>query len=206
MAKPALKDIQQLLHELIVPFYEIERDMPIPVPSYRNENDAEHSWSLSLLTAVLAPEIDPSLNVGKATIFAVVHDVVEIYAGDTSVWGPSEHKATKHQREQQAITKIAENFTAFPKLHDYIDEYESKSSNEALFVYALDKFINALIRITDEGKYFRLKKIDFEQFVKGIADHQKKAHSHDAVGHYYDELLGLFYAHPEHFYQESAHD
>lgn len=201
---PTLADIDHLLRDLIVPFDEIERDMPLPVPSYRNENDAEHSWSLALLTSVLAPEVDSKLDVGRATILAVAHDLVELYAGDTSFWGDAAHKASKAAREEQAVRKITENFNAFPALHSYIHEYENKQTNEALFVYALDKFLNLLIRRTDKGKYFRLKKIDVERFKNNIMEHRQKAHSHPAVGLYYDELLQLFFDHPEHFYQNKA--
>ena len=88
----------------------------------------------------------------------------------------------------------------------YIKEYEARTSNEALFVYALDKFINGLIRITDGGKYFRINKIDFARFQEGMVDHRRKAHSHPAVAKYYDKLLQVFLSHPEQFYQAGRDD
>lgn len=201
MPKPQLADIQHLLNSMIIPFHEIERDMPLPVASKRNDNDAEHSWSLSLLAIALAPQIDKSLDVGKVCIFAVVHDLVEIYAGDTSVWGPAEELKTKAKREEAAVTEIQKQFGAFPMLGEWIEQYEHKGTPEAKFVYALDKFLNLLVRSTDKGEYFHANKITMERFNKFAPVHRRKAHSHVAVGEYYDELLDIFYKNPHFFAQ-----
>ncbi len=77
--RPTSDHIQHLLTELVIPFYELKRDMPLPIPSRRMETDAEHSWSLSILACSLAPEIDPSLDVGRVCQFAVLHDLTERY-------------------------------------------------------------------------------------------------------------------------------
>lgn len=76
MSQPDFSDIQQLVRQLVLPFYTLERDLPLPIQNHRNENDAEHSWSLALLACSLAPEIDPQLDVGKICQYAVVHDLV----------------------------------------------------------------------------------------------------------------------------------
>ncbi len=201
MAKPTFSDINNLLRELILPFYEIERDLSLPIQDHRNETDAEHSWGLAMMVCALAPQIDPKLDVGKACMLAVVHDLVEIYAGDTSVWAAASDHATKHDREQKALKTIKQKFPVFPNLTDLISEYENKETAEARFVWALDKFIALLTLYEDKGYYYLRDKIPKERFEKQFVEHRKKAHAHPIVKEYYEELRSAFDAHPEYFHQ-----
>lgn len=198
-----LDDIKELFRKVIIPFHTIERDMTLPLPDHRPDNDAEHSWSLGLLAIALAPEIDPKLDVGTVSIYATLHDLVEVYAGDTSVWADSAFIDSKKAREEEALTKLKTNFPAFPKLFDYLEEYENKSTDEANFVYALDKFINMLTLVEDKGHYYRVKhKITKSRYDEHLKSHREKAQTHPLVGKYYDEMRELFDSNPDHFYQE----
>ena len=94
------------------------------------------------MALALAPKIDSKLDVGKVSIFALLHDVVEIHAGDTSVWAPEVQLKSKHKREVQALARLHKEFPEFKHLFNFIDEYEKKDSDETRFVYALDKFLN----------------------------------------------------------------
>ncbi len=205
--KPSFGDIEKLYKELIIPFYDLERDLAVRTKKRRTENDAEHSWSLALLACSLAAEVDPDLDIGKVSMFAIVHDLVEIHAGDTSVWSAKEILDSKHDREEKALAKIKKEFVSFPWLGKIISEYESKKSPEAQYVWALDKFINLLIIYLDQNqynvdKYHSTKKM----FDDLIASHRTKAHAHKAVGEYYDHMLALFDAHPEYFVKDKNHD
>src|SRR5438874_2443476 len=111
MPKPNFDEIRKFVRELVLPFYQLERDLSLPIQNHRNETDAEHSWSLALIAIALAPHIDPALDVNKACTFAIVHDLVEVYAGDTSVWAADEHHATKHGREVAALEQIKKRFS-----------------------------------------------------------------------------------------------
>ncbi len=201
-SKPEFKDIQKLLNELILPFYEIDRDLYLPIQNHRRENDAEHSWSLALLAMALAPEVDESLDVGKVAMFAVVHDLVEVYAGDTSVWAAKEEHATKAQREKAAAATINKRFTRFASIGKTIDEYESKKSPEAKFVWALDKFLALLMLYEDGGYYYHHHKITYEQFEKQFVTHRKKAHADPVVKEYYEQLRKKF-SDPKYFHKKS---
>lgn len=199
----SLEDIKRLFHKVIIPFHTIERDTTLPLPSHRADNDAEHSWSLALLAIALAPEIDPKLDVGKVSIFATVHDLVEVYAGDTSVWADKTQHESKEERESDALARLKTDFPEFTTLFAYIDEYETGLSSEAKFVYALDKFLNLLAIIEDKGYYYRVKhKITKERYLEQLKDHKIKAHTHPVVAQYYDELRELFDKNPAHFYQK----
>lgn len=201
MSSIQLDDLKQLFRKIIIPFHQIERDMTLPIPNHRPDTDAEHSWSLAVMAVSLAPEIDPSLDVGKIAIFATVHDIPEIYAGDTSVWADPEELATKKEREAKARAQLKNELPQFTHLSQYLDEYETLASKEAQFVYALDKFIGLLTIIEDEGYFYKVKNnITQEQYLNQLALHRTKAHTHPQVGAYYDEMRAAFDHNPQNFY------
>ncbi len=204
MTKPNLDEIQKLVHQLVLPFYLINRDMDIQITDtvHRKETDAEHAWSIAIVACSIAPLIDSKLDVGKIAQLAVVHDLVEIYAGDVSIWGSEEELAQKENREKQSFGKIIEEFSKFPWLITNIEEYENKTSNEALFVYAVDKLVPFFFRILVKPQPFERKKITIEDFEKGIQASRKKAKSNVDIGKYFDEMLEVFMKHPEYFYSK----
>lgn len=203
MSKPALSDLETLMTKLVFPFHLVERDAMLPIKSRRYENDVEHSWSVALLACSLAPEIDKKLDIGQVAQFAIVHDLVEIFAGDTSPWHEETVRASKEEREEKALQLIATQFSAFPWIHQTIQDYESKASNEARYVWAVDKVIILLLRYLDKGKYYVDNGITKQLFDERLTAHRKKAHAHPTIGEYYEQLLALFEAHPEYFYRET---
>lgn len=169
MKKPTHDEIKKFIAEIILPFYVVERDMLIPTQpegNRRNENDAEHSWSVAVLACSLAPHIDPKLDVGLVSQFAIVHDLVEVYAADTSVWADDEALNSKEQNETEALTKIKSRFANFPWLIDTLEKYERQDTNEALYVRAIDKYIALVIRFMDGGEFYRTQGITKEIFEK----------------------------------------
>lgn len=203
MGKPTLDEISQIVIDVVLPFYAIERDMPLPVGNRRDENDAEHSWSLALLCCALAPHIDDKLDVGKIAQFAIVHDLVELGAGDTSVWDDEAALASKEAREMAALEELAVQFSHFPWIADTIREYEQKTSAEVNFVWATDKLLALLIRFIDRGRYYLEEGITKERFLAGLVRSKTVAHKHPEIGQYYDELLALFAEHPDYFYRDN---
>jgi 5'-deoxynucleotidase YfbR-like HD superfamily hydrolase len=201
MGQPSFEDLEDFLRNLILPFYKIERDLSLPIQNHRNENDAEHSWGLAIMTLSLVPQIDPNLDVGKVTIYAVVHDLVELIAGDTSVWAKQKQLDTKQDREKAALKILAQRFSKFPYMVKSIKDYDRKDSLEARFVYALDKFLALLTLYEDKGYYYHRGKITKERFEKQFVLHRKKAHTHPDVAKYYEQLRAAFDAHPEYFYR-----
>ena len=139
---PNVQHILQLISSLIVPMYYIHRDIVPPKRSPLRENDAEHSWALALLACALAPQINPKLDIGKVAQFAIVHDVVEVYSGDVSAMDSQAANSSERKiREAAALERIQSDFSYMPWIAETIKEYESFSSEEACFVYALDKFM-----------------------------------------------------------------
>lgn len=204
MKKPDLDEIQGLVHNLVLPFYLIERDMDIQLTDeeHRKETDAEHAWSIAIVACSIAPLVDEDLDIGKIAQLAIVHDLVEIYAGDVSIWGTKEELAQKEEREKESFRKITQKFSTFPWLINSIEEYENKASAEAKFVYAVDKLVPFFFRVLIKPKPFERKKITMEEFANGIQASRMKAQSHPVIGEYFDEMLEIFMQHPEYFYSE----
>ena len=176
---------KRLFNDLILPFYSVERDMPMPVKDRRNENDAEHSWSLALMACALAPMIEPRLDVGKICQLAIVHDLVELHAGDVSVFSSdsSKHQA-KQENESAALEKIKKDFSEFAWLTSILDEYERQDSDEAKFVRAVDKLTPPLMRAKDNGQYFKDTNVTLEKFKQFIVTPVKKAEASPRVAEF----------------------
>ena len=200
MTKPTVAQLEKLIKEIVFPFYQIERSFSFTLRPERPENDAEHSWSLTLLACSLAPHIDPKLDVGKIAQFATVHDLVEVYAGDTANFAPEKERATKDERERQALRRFEREWTQFPWIMETIAEYESQASSEAQFVKSVDKLITILIDCVEEGYFYHNNKITAELWKSKMQKHRKKAAKHPGAFEYYDKVWQKLLDNPQLFY------
>lgn len=105
----------------------------------RPENSAEHSWHLALYVMILA-EYGGDLDAGRVLAMVLVHDIVEIDAGDTFIYDEA-GQATKQDRERQAADRL---FALLPadqasRLRAAWDEFEERETPEARFAYAIDR-------------------------------------------------------------------
>lgn len=109
-------------------------------------SDAEHSFLLAAIGCAIAEHIDPALDAGKISQYALVHDLVEVYAGDTTIWALAERQATKVAREENALHTIRTKFgQKFPWVERTIKKYELFNEPESCFVYALDKIMPYIV-------------------------------------------------------------
>ncbi len=135
----------------------ILRQTPIGDDS-RQENTAEHSWHLALAAIVLAEHANEPVDVGRVVEMLLVHDLVEIDAGDTFVYAAMDEagRADQEAREQLAAERI---FGMLPsdqaiRLRAMWDEFESKSSPEARFAKAVDRLQPMLLnRLAGGGSW-----------------------------------------------------
>jgi putative hydrolase of HD superfamily len=206
MSKPSHDQLQELIRTLILPFYHVKRDMLLPIGERRRENDAEHSWALAVLACALAPQIDSNLDVGRVSQYAIAHDLVEVYADDTSNFASAQELASKAEREEQALQQIEQSFAHFPWIAATIKDYERLDSDEARFVYALDKYLPVYFDYLDQVRMFRDRKFTHAAYTKALESHRKKAHSHPVVAEYYDAIRDLVDEHPEYFHQKDTDD
>ena len=118
--------------------------------SWVYENDTEHSYNLAMTAWFLAeyfPELDKSLVIK----YALVHDLVEVHAGDTYVYADPEEIASKADRETKALKQLENDWPDFADLTRTIHEYEQKASPEANFIYALDKIMPIMMIYIHDG-------------------------------------------------------
>jgi len=106
----------------------------------RRENDAEHSWHLALMVPVLAEYADEPIDVGHTIKLVVVHDLVEIYAGDTPLYDDT-LRTSQVERELEAADRLfgllpADQAREFRALWD---EFEARVTPEARFAKAIDR-------------------------------------------------------------------
>lgn len=121
--------------------------------SRRRENDAEHSWHLCLCVLVLAEHANhPGLDILRVLKMVILHDLVEIDAGDTFAYDTA-RMADQHEREARAADRI---FGLLPsdqgkEFRALWDEFEEKSTPEAKFAAAVDRFQPMLLNVRTEG-------------------------------------------------------
>ena len=122
----------------------------------RRENDAEHSWHLALMVVVLAEYADEPIDVGHTIKLVVVHDLVEIYAGDTPIYD-TEAGVTQVEREEAAAERL---FGLLPAdsgaaLRALWDEFEARTTPEARFAKAMDRLQPLLLNWMAQGGTWR---------------------------------------------------
>ncbi|KND50823.1 MAG: putative hydrolase [Parcubacteria bacterium C7867-007] len=125
--------------EMLQEFQKIDRVMHVPGFPDRLENDVEHSYTLAMLAWYLVSSEKLPLDADLVLKYGMIHDLVEVYAGDTYIYGNEEHLASKHEREAAAILRLQEVFPEFTDLHKLIEQYERREDAESKFIYALDK-------------------------------------------------------------------
>lgn len=163
------------------------------------ENDSEHSFQLAMIALYIIEENKLSLDTFKAMAIALVHDILEVHAGDTFVYGKD--TVTQHDREAEAIQQLKKQWPAQKTMLALIDEYETKASAEATFIYALDKLVPILNNLLDNGRNWQQKHITLEQL---IAVKTKKIGVDPVVEQYYTQVLDILRARPELFATKRA--
>ena len=118
----------------------------------RKENDAEHSWHLALMTMLLSEYANEKIDVLKTMGMVLIHDIVEIDAGDTYAYDYEAQK-TQKERELAAAERI---FNILPedqanKLRALWDEFEAGETAEARFAAAVDRVQPAMLNSASGG-------------------------------------------------------
>ena len=119
----------------------------------RRENSAEHSWHLALMAMTLAEHAPPGTDIGRVTAMVLVHDLVEIDAGDLFVYADADQHARQEQAERAAADRI---FALLPPdqaeaFRGLWDEFEERRTPEARFARALDRLQPMLANLRTGG-------------------------------------------------------
>lgn len=132
--------------------------------SDRNENDAEHSWHLALMTLVLAEHANAKIDVLKVLQMVLIHDLVEIDAGDTFIYDSQKNHSNTHE-ERIAAQRI---FGLLPddqalKLIAVWEEFEAGQTPEAKFARAMDRLEPLLQNSSNDGGTWKEFDVTYNQ-------------------------------------------
>ncbi|NLI90854.1 MAG: HD domain-containing protein [Peptococcaceae bacterium] len=131
----------------------------------REENDAEHSWHLAVMAIILKEYAnDPGLDILKVVKMVLIHDIVEIDAGDTFIYD-IEGNSSKLQRESEAALRL---FGFLPEdqqdeFKSLWEEFEAKETSEAKFAAVLDRLEPLLLNTRTEGHTWKKHHIPSER-------------------------------------------
>ena len=122
----------------------------------RRENDAEHAWHMAIMVYLLKEYANEEIDAAKAMMMALIHDIVEIDAGDTYAYD-LKGLETQKVREEQAAERI---FGLLPddqgeELKSLFEEFEAGESPEARFVRSMDNFQPLLLNDSNDGSDWR---------------------------------------------------
>lgn len=152
-------------------FREIDKEKFIGRQTYltggeRKENDAEHAWHLAIMAILLSEYANEKIDVLKTLTMLLIHDVVEIDAGDTYAYD-EEAKKTQRQREEAGAKRI---FGILPEdqkkqLMDLWEEFEAGVTPEARFARTMDNLQPVMLNDAVDGRAWEEKGVHLNQIL-----------------------------------------
>lgn len=133
----------------------------------RKENDAEHAWHTAIMTVLLSEYANEEIDVLKTVTMLLIHDIVEIDAGDTYAYDEAAAKS-QHERERRAAERI---FGLLPddqgeRLKALWEEFELGESKEARFAHAMDNIQPTMLNAATGGKAWVEHEVKLSQVLK----------------------------------------
>ena len=133
----------------------------------RNENDAEHAWHMAIMAYLLREYSNEEIDIAKVILMCLIHDVVEIDAGDTYAYD-TEGLKTQKAREDAAKERI---FSLLPEdqkkeLIALFDEFEEYRTPESKFAHAMDNLQPLMLNNSNGGRDWREHGVSAEQVYK----------------------------------------
>ena len=164
---------QERLHKQIEFIVQIDRlkqifRQNVITGNARNENDAEHSWHLAVMAVMLLEYVEgPEIDILKVIKMVLIHDLVEIEAGDTFCYD-EEANRDKEEREKRAAEKL---FSLLPpdqasEIWQLWLEFEGLVSQEACFAACLDRLQPLLLNINTNGHTWKKPGVTSEKVLK----------------------------------------
>ena len=133
----------------------------------RQENDAEHAWHMAIMTILLSQYANEDIDVLKTVTMLLIHDIVEIDAGDTYAY-ESECQKTQRAREEKAAQRI---FGLLPEeqgkyMRDLWEEFEAYETAEAKFAHTMDNIQPAMLNDAADGISWTKHQVRLSQILK----------------------------------------
>lgn len=151
---------------------EIDKEKLIERQTYissgeRKENDSEHAWHLAMMTILLSEYSSEQIDVLRTVTMVLLHDIVEIDAGDTYAYDDTA-ALDKREREQAAADRI---FALLPedqavKLRGIWEEYEARETPEAKFAHTMDNIQPTMLNDATDGRAWEEHGVHLHQIMK----------------------------------------
>ena len=153
----------------------------------RRENDAEHAWHMAIMIYLLKEYANEKIDIAKAMMMALIHDIVEIDAGDTYAYD-TVGLETQKDREEKAAERI---FGMLPEdqkteLKSLFEEFEAYETPEAKFARAMDNFQPLLLNDSNDGGDWKEHGVCRSQI---MGRHKKTRLGSAEIGQYSEELI-----------------
>ena len=153
----------------------------------RRENDAEHAWHMAMMIYLLKEYSNREIDIAKTMMMALIHDIVEIDAGDTYAYDTMGLE-TQKEREQRAAERI---FGMLPEdqcseLRALFDEFEACESAEARFARTMDNFQPLLLNHSNGGADWRAHQVTKS---KVVGRQQTSKLGSEAIWEYTEDLI-----------------
>jgi putative hydrolases of HD superfamily len=137
----------------------------------RRENTAEHSWHLALMAVVLGEHAPPGTDLARVCTMVLLHDLVEIDAGDLFLYADAAAQARQEEAEHAAADRI---FAILPgaqgaRLRELWQEFEERRTADARFARALDRLQPMLLNMQTNGGTWREHGITADQVLAKVA-------------------------------------
>ena len=132
----------------------------------RKENDAEHAWHMAVMTVLLSEYANEEIDVLRTMTMLLIHDLVEIYAGDTYAYD-EEGKKTQKSRELAAADRL---FQMLPedqgkKFREIWEEFEAENTPESRFARTMDNLQPMMLNAATDGKSWADRGIRLSQIL-----------------------------------------
>lgn len=129
------------------------------------DNDVEHSYRIAMLAWMVAEEYKIPLDTTKLLRYGLIHDLVEVYAGDVSIYANTSAEE-KTRKEHESLLKLKEKFPGLEAIWKDVDAYEKREDAESKFVYIIDKLEPILLVILSARDHFTKRGIAHGDFVE----------------------------------------
>lgn len=146
----------------------IKRKALIKADQNRYENSAEHSWHIALAAHILAPYAEEAIQIGRVCQMLLIHDVVEIDAGDTFAFAHNEVLGQQSEKETAAAQRL---FGLLPKPQGsyYLQlwhEFELAETADARYAKAIDRILPLIQNMQNEGGSWARHQISKQQVIQ----------------------------------------
>jgi 5'-deoxynucleotidase YfbR-like HD superfamily hydrolase len=150
------------------------------------EDDTSHAYSVALIAWQLNEAVGAGLDDAKLLKYALIHDFVEVHAGDVCAFASPEARRQKEIDEAAALERLREEYADAPDFIAAIDAYQAHEDDTVVFVWSCDKMQALLQGQLDNWRCYYELGITDEQFAAKIAEQRPRIHP--ALLEFYDEF------------------